>query len=96
MQIIAVIACVLAAFLGAASLAGHSSAPQSVVGYVADVWMLAWVIVDKAYTREYWAKLNRPIREIIQDAPSANSGLARAVSFGLMALVACEIALSFV
>lgn len=95
MQIIAVIACVVAAFLGAASLAGHSSALQSVVGYVTDVWMLAWVIVSKAYTREYWTYINQPIRMIGQ-YPPARSGLARSISFGLTALVACEIALYFV
>jgi len=95
MQIIAVVACFVAAVLGAASLTAHSSTLQSVVGHVSDVWVLAWVIVNKAYTREYWIYISRPIREIIQNPP-ARSGLARAVTFGMIALVAFDTALWFV
>jgi hypothetical protein len=40
MQIIAVVACVVAAVLGAVSLVSQSSQPQAIVGYVADVWVL--------------------------------------------------------
>jgi hypothetical protein len=82
MQIIAVLACVVAAVLGAASLTTHSSTLQLVVGHVADVWVLAWVIVHKAYTREYWTYISRPIRETIRNPP-ARSGLARAITFGM-------------
>jgi hypothetical protein len=93
MQIIAVIACVVAAVLGAASLTAHSSTLQSVVGYVTDVWVLAWVIVIKAYTREYWTYINRPIRE--SEYPPARTGLARAMTFGMIALVAFDTVLWF-
>jgi len=94
MQIIAIMACVVAAVLGAVSATSHSSSVQSIVGYVADVWVLAWVIVNKAYTREYWTYINRPIREIVQNPP-ARSGLARAVTFGMIALVTFDTLLWF-
>jgi hypothetical protein len=85
MQIIAVIACVAAALLGAVSLALHSSTLQSVVGYVSNVWVLAWVIVNKAYTKEYWTYINQPISAMADYAP-ARSGLARAITVGMFAL----------
>jgi hypothetical protein len=53
MEIFVVIACALAAVLGAVSVATHSSPLQSIVGYVSEVWVLAWIIVSRAYTREY-------------------------------------------
>jgi hypothetical protein len=95
MQIIAVFACVVAAVIGTVSVASHSSPLQSIVGYVADVWVLAWVILNKAYTREYWSHFNRPTREIIQNPP-ARSGLARAVTVGMIALVTFDTVLWFV
>jgi hypothetical protein len=96
MQIIAVVACVVAAVLGAVSLARHSSALQSIVGYIADVWVLAWVIVNKAYTREYWSDINRPIRELIQKPLPSSSGLAGAVTFGMIVLVIFDTVLQFI
>jgi hypothetical protein len=66
-----------------------------VVGHVADVWVLAWVILNKAYTREYWTYINRPIREMIRNPPP-RSGLARAVTFGMIALVTFDTVLWFV
>ncbi len=93
MQIIAVIACIVAAVLGALSLSTHSSQLQSIVGYVADVWVLAWIIVNKAYTREYWTAINRPIRELIQQP--LPSGLARVVTCGMIVLVIFDSVLRF-
>jgi hypothetical protein len=96
MQIIAVLACVVAAALGAVALTAHNSSLQSIVGHVANVWVLAWVIVNKAYTREYWTYINRPIRDLIKEPPPYASGFARAVTFGMIALVALDTVLWFV
>ena len=95
MQIIAVVACVVAGVLGAVSLTTQSSPLQSIVGYVADVWVLGYVVVSKAYTREYWTARNRPIRELI-NSPPPKSELARVVSFGMVALVLLDVVLRFV
>jgi hypothetical protein len=96
MQIIAVVACVVAAVLGVVSLTSHSSSLQSIVGYVADVWVLGWVVVNKAYTREYWTAINRPFRELVQEPPPRSSGLGQVASFGMIALVILDTVLWFV
>jgi hypothetical protein len=93
MQIIAVIACIAAAVLGTASVMAHSSTLQSVVGYVADVWVLAWVIVNNAYKREYWTAINRPIRELV--LMPLPSGLARVMTVGMIVLVILDTVLRF-
>ncbi len=95
MQFIAVVACVLAAVLGAISLTSHASSLQPTVGYVTDVWMLSWLILNKAYTREYWVSVGRPIKEIIK-APPPSSRLAQVVSFGMIVLVIIDTVLRIV
>lgn len=95
MQLIAIIACVLAAGLGAVSVMAHNSSLHTVVGYVTDVWTLSWIITNKVYTREYWTAINRPIREVINAPPRATSGLARVMTFGMVTLVILNTVLMF-
>lgn len=96
MQIIAIVACVAAAVLGTLSVIMHSTPLQSIVGYISDVWVLGWVIVNKAYTREWWTAMDRPIRELIQRPIPKSSGMARAVGFGMIVLVIVDMVLRFV
>jgi hypothetical protein len=66
---------------------------MQVVAIVADVWVLAWIVVNKAYTREFWVSMNRPISDVVRTATPSRS--AQVISFGMFVLVALDTLVRF-
>ena len=95
MEIFVVIACVVSAVLGALAITTGYSSPQSTARGVTDVWLVACLVLNGAYTRAYWATRNKPIKEFLASAPY-ESRLAKVTGFGLLLLIMVRIALFFV
>ena len=77
--------------LGGVAIIAHSAPLESIVFYVALVWLLANFISSRAYTLEYWKKLNRTFPEIWRDAKSGalprTPALEQVTNFGAVILM---------
>jgi hypothetical protein len=89
------IACVISVIFGATAIILPSGQPtESIVFYVALVWMLANATLSKVYSAEYWRGLDRTIPDVFHAAQEGtlprSSGVQRVISIGsLILVIAC-------
>jgi hypothetical protein len=100
MNTFATIACVVSALLGATVILLTTGQPiETIVLCVAWVWILANVIVSRAYSAGYWRRLNRTIPDVLRDAKEdalpRSTALQRITNFGVVILVIAFIWLQF-
>jgi hypothetical protein len=92
MNTFATIACVISVIFGATAIFLPSGQPiESIVFYVGSVWLLANVILSRAYTAEYWRGLNRTIPDVFRAAQEGtlprSSAVQRVINFGSLILM---------
>jgi hypothetical protein len=94
MEIFIIIACVVSAVLGTLAITTGYTSTASAARVVTDVWLVGLLILNKAYLREYWTNLNKPIKEYVASTP-APTGTAKLMQFGLAVLIMIRIGLFF-
>jgi hypothetical protein len=98
--IFATLACLIAVALGATAILLHSRPLDTIVFYVACVWLFANILISRAYTREYWKSLDKPISHILRETRSGTfpktSALEQVTGFGGVVLMIVVMCLYFV
>jgi hypothetical protein len=96
MSFVATLACLIAVALGAAAIFLNSRPLDTTVFLVACVWLIANIIVSRAYTRQYWKSLDKPISQFLRESRRGSlptsSTLEQVTGFGgvvLMVVVMC-------
>ena len=90
------IACVISVIFGTTAIILPSGQPtESIVFYVALVWMLANATLSKVFTADYWRERDRTIPDVFRAAREGtlprSSGVQRVISIGSLILVIARI-----
>jgi len=91
MRFFATMCCLISVLLGAAAIHLHSQPLPTVVWWVSCVWLIANIVVSRAYKREYWICLDKPISQLLREARAGtlpkSSGLEKVTAFGATILI---------
>jgi hypothetical protein len=89
--------CLISVVMGAAAIHLHSEQLTTIVWLVSCVWLIANIAVSRAYTREYWKSLDKPISQFLREARAGrlpkSSGLERVTGLGSTILIVVLIGL---
>lgn len=100
MRLFATVSCLLAAIFGAAAIFLHTGPLDSIVFYVAWVWLLANIILSRAYKLEHWKGLDKTFSEIWRDAKNGTlpktSALEHVTNLGALILMIVSMCLNFI